>query len=44
MMQVWLLYCRDLGYLKSDVAGRWRGGYREIARILTVLYRGSSDL
>ena len=23
-MQVWALYCRDLGYIGSDVAGRWR--------------------
>ena len=43
-MQVWLLYCRDLGYIESDVAERWRGEYREIARMLTALYRGSSDL
>ncbi len=25
-MQVWVLYCRDLGYIESDVAERWRGG------------------
>ena len=43
-MQVWTLYCRDLGYVDSDVAERWRGAYREIARMLTALYRGSSDL
>ena len=43
-MQVWLLYCRDLGYIGNDVAEGWRGEYREIARMLTALYRGSSDL
>ena len=31
-MQVWSLYCRDLGYIDKDVAGRWQGEYREIAR------------
>ena len=43
-MQVWTLYCRDRGYVDSDTAERWRGAYREIARMLTGLYRGSSDL
>ena len=43
-MQVWTLYCRDLGYIGSDVAERWRGAYREIARMLSALHRGSSDL
>ncbi len=43
-MQVWTLYCRDLGYVASDTAERWRGEYREIARMLTALHRGSSDL
>jgi four helix bundle protein len=43
-MQVWVLYCRDLGYVDSDMAERWRGAYREIARMLTALYCGSSDL
>ena len=43
-MQVWTLYCRDLGYIGDDVAERWRGAYREIARMLTALHRGSSDI
>jgi four helix bundle protein len=43
-MQVWTLYCRDLGYIGADVADRWRGEYREIARMLWALHRGSSDL
>ena len=43
-MQVWMLYCRDLGYLDSEVAERWRGEYREIARMLSALHRSSSDI
>jgi four helix bundle protein len=42
-MQVWSLYCRDLGYVSSDVAERWRGEYAAIARMLQGLYRGGSD-
>ena len=42
-MQVWVLYCRDLGYIEGDVAERWRGEYREIARMLSGLYTSSSD-
>jgi four helix bundle protein len=42
-MQVWVLYCRDLGYVDSDMAERWRGEYREIARMLSGLYASSSD-
>jgi 23S rRNA-intervening sequence protein len=43
-MQVWALYCRDLGYLDAETAERWRGEYREIARMLTVLHRGGSEI
>ena len=43
-MQVWTLYCRDLGYIGKDVAERWQNEYRVIARMLTALYRGSSDI
>ena len=42
-MQVWSLYCRDLGYVGVDVAERWRGEYREIARMLQGLSRAGSD-
>jgi four helix bundle protein len=42
-MQVWALYCRDLGYIDKDVAERWQGEYREIARMLQGLSRASSD-
>ena len=43
-MQVWALYCRDLGYIDEVTAERWRGEYREIARMLSALHRGSSDI
>ena len=43
-MQVWAMYCRDLGYIETSMADRWRGEYREIARMLTGLHRGNSDL
>jgi hypothetical protein len=43
-MQVWTIYCRDLGYLDERTTDRWRGEYQEIARMLTGLHRGSSDL
>ena len=42
-MQVWTLYARDLGYIVKDVAERWQGEYREIARMLQGLSRRSSD-
>jgi four helix bundle protein len=42
-MQVWAMYCRDLGYIGADMAERWQGEYREIARMLSGLHRGSSD-
>ena len=42
-MQVWTLYCRDLGYVDVDTAGRWHGEYREIARMLSGLRASSSD-
>ena len=42
-MQVWGLYCRDLGYIGEEVAERWRCEYREIARMLSGLHAGSSD-
>ena len=42
-MQVWTLYCRDLGYVAPDVAERWRGEYREIAKMVSGLHASSSD-
>ena len=42
-MQVWAMYCRDLGYIGADMAERWQGEYREIARMLSGLHRGGSD-
>ena len=43
-MQVWCLYARDLGYIERDVAERWRGEYREIARMLQGLSRAASEI
>ena len=43
-MQVWTLYCRDLGYIDQGVAERWQGEYREIARMLQGLSRTASDI
>ena len=42
-MQVWTMYCRDLGYIGTDMAERWQGEYREIARMLQGLSRRGSD-
>ena len=42
-MQVWLLYCCDLGYLGAETARRWQQEYREIARMLSGLHTGISD-
>ena len=42
-MQVWTMHCRDLGYIGADMAERWQGEYREIARMLSGLHRGGSD-
>ena len=43
-MQVWMMYARDLGYIGADVAERWQSEYREIARMLQGLSRGTSDI
>ena len=43
-MQVWVMYCRDLGYIDERTSDRWRDEYRQIARMLTGLHRGNSDL
>ena len=40
-MQVWVMYCRDLGDLDEKTADRWRSEYQEIARMLTGLHRNS---
>jgi four helix bundle protein len=42
-MLVWTMYCRDLGYIGAEMAERWQGEYREIARMLSGLHRGGSD-
>ena len=43
-MRVWTLDWRDLGYIEADVAERWQGEYREIARMLQGLSRTTSDV
>jgi four helix bundle protein len=42
-MQVWTMYCRDLGYIGADVAKQWQSEYREIARMLSGLCRSGAD-
>ena len=42
-MQVWCLYCRDLGYVDDEVARRWQSSYAEIARMLNGLHRKVGD-
>ena len=43
-MQVWTLYCRDLGYIEAEIAECWQREYREIARMLQGLSRTTSDI
>ena len=43
-MQVWTLYCRDLGYIGADRAEQWQREYREIARMLQGLSRTMPDI
>ena len=43
-IQVWVLYCRDLGYIGGDRAAAWQREYREIARMLQGLARPKSDI
>jgi four helix bundle protein len=38
-MRIWCRYCLDLGYLDEATWQAWRQEYREIARMLQVLYR-----
>ena len=42
-MQVWVMYCRDLGYIDETTADRWRDEYQQTARMLTGLHPGGSD-
>ena len=37
-MQVWTMYCADLGYVERDRCGAWQDEYRQIARMLQGLY------
>ena len=37
-MQVWTMYCADLGYVDRDRCSAWQDEYRQIARMLQGLY------
>ena len=37
-MQVWAMYCADLGYVDRDRCSAWQDEYRQIARMLQGLY------
>ena len=37
-MQVWVMYCADLGYVDQDTCDAWRDEYRQLARMLQGLY------
>ena len=43
-MQVWTMYCVDLGYVDQDTSGRWRDEYRQIARMLQGLYSAQASV
>ena len=38
-MRIWCRYCLDLGYIDEAIWQAWRQEYREIAKMLQVLYR-----
>ena len=38
-MQMWVRYCRDLGYVDEPCFGAWNGEYVEISKMLRGLYR-----
>ncbi len=43
-MQVWAMYCADLGYVDQDTSRAWRSEYRQIARMLQGLYSASASV
>ncbi len=43
-MQVWAMYCADLGYVDRGVSEQWRDEYRQIARMLQGLYSASGNV
>ena len=43
-MQVWAMYCADLGYVDQETCGSWRSEYRQIARMLQGLYSASASV
>src|SRR5271169_427652 len=38
-MQMWVRYCKDLGYIDEPCFGLWHGEYIEISRMLRGLHR-----
>ena len=42
-MQVWAMYCADLGYVDRTTSDAWRDEYRQIARMLQGLYSAWSS-
>ena len=38
-MQVWLRYCRDLGYVTDSKVKTWSNSYQEIAKMLSGLHK-----
>ncbi len=41
-MQVWINYCRDLGYVSETQCESWKSEYREIAKMLNGLSRATT--
>jgi len=37
-MMVWVMYCKDLGYISEQTAGEWLSKYDKICRMLNTLY------
>ncbi len=38
-MQVWLSYCRDLGYINKNLYQQWQQEYRYVAKMLNGLHK-----
>jgi four helix bundle protein len=38
-MQVWIRYCRDLGYIDAPQFETWDGEYKQFAKMLRGLHR-----
>jgi len=38
-VQVWIRYCKDLGYIDDHAFAAWYSGYKEVAKMLRGLHR-----